>query len=240
MTIFTASTASTRRFDVTAAFAFRVLQCMQFCNLSLPSSPQPTASLDRDGKSRSMASTNPLMELVHILRGSWRLQAMRCIVSYQDTFGVEEPTFSMMPTVRAARQRAEEEERRRLQAESTMREMQRIVRVQSRVRQLLSRRARLQLALVCRLAVERRGVLEADRCCSARTTHRQATGSSLIAIGSSSRTSWRVTSVMKSSYTTANRRACSTAMSRYPQTSGNPSWIAQRGVCSTSPTLTVG
>jgi hypothetical protein len=154
MTVFTPSTATTRRFDVTAAFVFRVLQCMQFCNLSLSSSPQARPHLDRDGMFDSTTSINALMELVHIMRGPWRLLAMRCIVSFLEAFGAEEPKYSMMPEVRAARQRAQEEERERIQAEALAQETEWIIRVQSRVRQLLARGARLQLALVCHLAVE--------------------------------------------------------------------------------------
>lgn len=154
MTVFTPSMATSRRFDVTAAFVFRVLQCMQFRGLSLPPLSQASPQLNRADCSQSVSQqrgANTLLELVQILRGPWRLQALRSITSYLTVYGTEEPNYSMMPEVRAAKQRAREEERRRLLVEALTQKTERIVRVQSRARQLLARRVRRQLALVRRI-----------------------------------------------------------------------------------------
>lgn len=130
----------TERFDLSVPFIIRVLQCAEFLDLRLPAAIEHIMS--------DAGRCEAVSQLRQILSGKHRLDVLRHVVSYTQTHGTREPDHSMIPRVIADAEREKQEHEADRLAQARRREHELVVKVQSRVRQLLARRTRLQLALV--------------------------------------------------------------------------------------------
>ncbi|ETN24623.1 hypothetical protein PPTG_00860 [Phytophthora nicotianae INRA-310] len=147
---YTPATSIKRRYDLDAAFILMVLEFSRFQSMRLRINEDEEA-IAEDSDKQSLRTGDEQQFIPHqihrILTGPHKLLAFQCIISYVLKYGVRTPTYSMMPHVIAERERQREEQESRQRDAVINLERKLVVKIQSRFRQHLARKIRLQLAL---------------------------------------------------------------------------------------------
>ncbi|GMF16942.1 unnamed protein product [Phytophthora lilii] len=154
--VYTPTTSTRCRYDLAASLVISVLQFSQFQSMRLNASVAEDTVIAADEVDTTISASESLThkslcavphQVHRIVNGPHKILALQYILSYVLQYGVQTPTYSMMPDVIEERQRQLKEREKAALNAVLNRERQLITMVQARMRQRLASKARLQLAL---------------------------------------------------------------------------------------------